>query len=69
MMYLGLGVEIAASIAVPLLLGYWADTAFGTFPWLTLAGVAIGISLFFVILFQMNSRLGSKDDSKKESDV
>lgn len=69
MMYLGLGVEIAASIAVPLLLGYWADSFFDTFPWLTLTGVTIGITLFLVIIFQMNSRLGSKDNSEKEKNV
>jgi len=65
MEYLGLGVEIAASIAIPLLLGYWADTAFDTFPWLTLAGVFIGILLFFVMIMQISSRLNSGNNSKE----
>jgi len=69
MMYLGLGVEIAASIAIPLLLGYWADTAYGTFPWITVVGVATGLTLFFVIIFQMNSRLSSESESEKKKDV
>lgn len=60
--YLGLGAEIAASIAIPLFLGYFADSYFGTSPWLTLAGIVAGITLFIIDVIHISNRLRSKDE-------
>ncbi|MEX0609965.1 MAG: AtpZ/AtpI family protein [Balneolaceae bacterium] len=61
--YLGLGVEIAASISVPVFGGYFADVYFNTFPWLTLAGIALGVVLFIFTIIRITNKLNSKDDS------
>ncbi|NTW54862.1 MAG: AtpZ/AtpI family protein [Chlorobaculum sp.] len=41
--YLGIGVQIAASFALFVFLGYWGDTKLGTSPLLLLAGVLVGM--------------------------
>jgi F0F1-type ATP synthase assembly protein I len=41
--YLGIGVQIAASFAFFVFLGYWADSQFGTSPLLLLVGVLVGM--------------------------
>ncbi|MEX0721727.1 MAG: AtpZ/AtpI family protein [Balneolaceae bacterium] len=60
--YLGLGVEIAASIAGPVLGGYFADDYFNTFPWLTLMGIALAVVLFIVTIIRMTKKLNRKDE-------
>jgi hypothetical protein len=42
--YAGLGVELAASVAVCVALGWWVDHRFATAPWGVLAGALIGLS-------------------------
>lgn len=37
-----LGLTIAATVGVFVLLGIWADAAFGTSPWCLLAGILLG---------------------------
>lgn len=39
-----LGLEIALSIVLPLVLGNWADGRWGTGPWLALTGFAFGLA-------------------------
>ena len=39
---MGVGLQFAASIALFLFLGMWADRRFGTDPWLLIAGVFVG---------------------------
>ena len=41
--YLGIGVQIAASFALFVFLGYWGDSKLGTSPLLLLAGVLVGM--------------------------
>jgi F0F1-type ATP synthase assembly protein I len=41
--YMGLGLQIAASFVFFVMLGYWADSQFGTSPLLFLAGVLVGM--------------------------
>ena len=40
---LGMGTMLAASITLGVLGGYWADGKLGTKPWLTLAGLLLGL--------------------------
>jgi F0F1-type ATP synthase assembly protein I len=49
--YLGLGIQIAASMVLPLLGGAWLDNRFNTSPWFTLGGALFGIfSIFGIVL-------------------
>ena len=41
--YMGLGTELAASVAGMLLIGYFLDKYFNTSPWLLLVGSAVGL--------------------------
>lgn len=43
MRYAGLGFELAASVLVLTLLGWWADRHFGSAPWGVLTGALIGL--------------------------
>jgi F0F1-type ATP synthase assembly protein I len=43
MRYAGLGFELAASVAVLTLVGWWVDRHFGSAPWGVLAGALIGL--------------------------
>ena len=42
--YSSLGLSIALSIFIGLAAGVWLDQRFGTIPWLTLIGLAMGIA-------------------------
>ncbi|HCD35750.1 AtpZ/AtpI family protein [Chlorobium phaeovibrioides] len=51
--YIGLGVQIAASFAFFVLLGYWADLQLGTSPWLFLLGVMLGMVGMGLVLMKV----------------
>ncbi|WP_142713138.1 AtpZ/AtpI family protein [Fodinibius sediminis] len=57
---MSLGIEIAAALAVPILLGYWLDGYFGIQPWLLLTGCLVGIINIFILIFKLNERLNKK---------
>ena len=46
--YLGLGVEIAASLLIPMFGGYYLDCVFNSSPIGILIGVILGVILFFI---------------------
>lgn len=50
--YSGLGLALALSVLLFLLIGYWLDGKLGTLPWLTLAGAFIGAAGGFVSLYR-----------------
>ncbi len=47
------GIEFAASVVVPMLVGNWADNRWGTSPWLALSGVVVGTVMGFIALFKL----------------
>lgn len=59
--YAGLGVEIAASFAVPILVGYWMDEKFQTSPWFLITGIFLGIILMIAIFIKIARDTGSQD--------
>ena len=59
--YAGLGVEIAASFAVPILAGYWLDEKFQTSPWLLIAGIFLGIVFMLAIFLRIARDTDSRD--------
>ncbi|MEQ9310339.1 MAG: AtpZ/AtpI family protein [Balneolaceae bacterium] len=60
--YLGLGVEIAATLIGPIFIGYILDAYLKSSPWGLLAGAFIGIILFFFSVFRIAKKL---DNNKK----
>lgn len=62
--YLGLGIQIAASMVMPLLLGVWLDRKFNLSPWLTIVGAGFGIVSIFAIIFKIAYM--SNENSKRE---
>jgi F0F1-type ATP synthase assembly protein I len=51
--YMGIGLQIAASFAFFVFLGYWADTQAGTSPLLLLAGVVVGMGGMALVLMKV----------------
>ena len=45
--YMGLGMTMAASVLVGVLGGRWLDNRLGTTPWLTVAGLLLGVGTGF----------------------
>ena len=61
--YMGLGTELAASVAGMVLIGYFLDKHFKTSPWLLLTGAAVGLIGGFFNFIKEVQRL-SKSDTK-----
>ncbi|MEX0843782.1 MAG: AtpZ/AtpI family protein [Balneolaceae bacterium] len=59
--YVGLGAEIAVSMALPIVIGYLLDGYFGLTPWLTLAGVVVGMLNFGLMIARISKKLNQKD--------
>lgn len=60
--YFSLGLEIAAGIALPILLGYWLDVQFKTLPWLTIAGAAVGIINIFLLITRIKNSVDDEGE-------
>lgn len=58
--YLGLGLQIAASFAFFVFLGYWADGKLGTTPLMLLLGVAVGMAGMVLVLMKVLRRANQK---------
>lgn len=63
--YLGLGIQIAASLLFPLLAGIWLDNKFELHPWLTVAGALFGIVSVFAIIFKIAWFANEVSEKKK----
>ena len=64
--YMGLGTELAASVAGMLLIGYYLDKQFNTSPWLLLTGAAIGMIGGFYNFFKEIQKLGKIGTRKRD---
>lgn len=64
--YLGLGSEIAASLLIPIGLGYGVDYFLGTSPYGVLIGSVIGIAVFFLIIMRISKRF---ENNKKNDNL
>lgn len=58
--YLGMGVQIAASFAFFVFLGYWADGKLGTSPLMLLVGVALGMTGMVLVLMKVLRQANKK---------
>jgi ATP synthase protein I len=59
--YMGLGTELAGSVAGMLLVGYFLDKHFGTSPWLLLVGAIIGFIGGFYNFIKEIQKLSKRD--------
>ncbi|MEO9886363.1 MAG: AtpZ/AtpI family protein [Balneola sp.] len=66
--YLGLGAEIAASLIIPISLGYLVDIFLNTSPYGVLIGAVLGIGIFFTLIFKIAQNFGKKEDQHLEKD-
>ena len=64
--YLGLGIQIAASMVMPLLLGVWLDRKFELTPWLTIVGAIFGIVSIFAIIFKIAYMANENSKNERE---
>ncbi len=62
---MGLGTELAASVAGMLLLGYFLDKLLKTSPWLLLTGAAVGMIGGFYNFIREVQRLGNIGTKKQ----
>jgi F0F1-type ATP synthase assembly protein I len=60
--YVGLGAEIAVSMALPIVAGYFLDGYFELTPWLTLTGVLVGMMNFGLMIARIAKKLNQDDD-------
>lgn len=54
--------SIGITMALPAVLGYWADGRFGTTPWLLLGGTVLGFALSMIELVALAKEAEKSDD-------
>jgi F0F1-type ATP synthase assembly protein I len=73
--YLGLGLQIGATMAFFVGMGYLVDTWLGSEPWFVLVGAVLGMTALVVQLVQISNRLDEKsrkrhtDSRSRESNI
>lgn len=60
--YIGIGLQLSATILIGLFLGYFVDRKLNTIPWFTLTGSAVGFVVAFVNL--ISELKGNKDQNE-----
>jgi F0F1-type ATP synthase assembly protein I len=60
--YIGLGVEIAVSMALPIVAGYFLDEYFSLSPWFILSGVVLGMVNFGLMIARIARKLNQQDN-------
>lgn len=64
MEYLGLGAEIAASLLVPIMAGYFLDEYFGTSPIILMIGVLGAMIGFGFMIVRITKKLDADDGTE-----
>jgi ATP synthase protein I len=62
-----LGIELAASTVIGLLGGQWLDGKLGTEPWLSIAGLVLGVIAGFKSLYQ-TAKKHAQNTAEKAND-
>ena len=58
--YIDASWQLAGSVGLGTLLGWWLDKRFGTSPWLLVGGAVLGIGIGFYAFFKALTVLGKK---------
>lgn len=66
--YTTVGLQFVLVLLAPLGLGYWADTYFGTLPWLTLVGFALGAAAAMTSIIREVLRMDETEKKDREKD-
>ena len=66
--YLGIGLELAITILIFLLLGRYLDNRWDTTPWLMIAGAALGFAAGFYGMFKTLAGLSKPRDRNPKDD-
>lgn len=64
--YLGLGIQLGATMVFFVLGGYFLDERLGTKPWLSLLGAGLGMASLMAQLYQLSTRLNAKDRERSD---
>ncbi len=62
---LGLGMQMALTMAMFAGGGFWIDSRFDTMPWFTLAGAVAGVALLAFYLYRLIRELNEKNRRSK----
>ena len=55
--YMGIGLQLAATLLSGIFLGYFLDRKYGSLPWGTLGGSALGLGIgFYQLVKQMENK-------------
>ena len=65
MLATSIGLSVVIAILLGLVAGVWLDRRLGTVPWLTIAGLVVGVAAGFRNLFVMSARV---ERAQKEED-
>ncbi len=60
--FLTLGIQLAVTVVVCFFLGRWLDSLLATDPWLTIAGLALGIAGGMISFFRTAIAAGDRED-------
>ena len=60
--FLTMGLQLALSVVAFFFLGYWLDGKFGTSPWCTIGGAALGTTGGLINFLKEATALGKKAD-------
>lgn len=66
--YVGLGMQLALSMAFFTIGGYLLDQALGMLPWLTVAGGFLGMTAVFIQLIRVSREMTRAAKSKRRKD-
>jgi F0F1-type ATP synthase assembly protein I len=64
--FLTLGLQLSLTVLVFFFLGKWLDGAFGSAPWLMLAGIIIGIAGGMISFLRKAMALGKQQDRESK---
>lgn len=67
--YMTLGIQMAAAVTVFLFVGKYADDAWGTKPWMMIAGIVLGFTGGMIKFFRTVMELSKKEDDERRKKI
>lgn len=64
--FLGLGIQLAATVIVMFFIGQWLDNEWNTGPWLMILFIFLGVAAGFYQFMKIATRYGLKSDKGKK---